>query len=270
MAQEGRRRRDPRQAARPAARPARQWKRSSSGRTRHFGDTTLEGTPFTFAAYKLAPSRRRSTGVQVQGAYCESFFGATSRSTSSTTAEERGPRWRRDDLGRYSGRRTRGNLLPSCTDCKPAPATDAAGRDDADFGKANQFPIASDERARRRTRRRARRGFSSTLARSPESPLLFEPKGRQLEDAQGEGVDPAFALLRRGWCRRVRAFSRDPNAHLDRARPRAQARGGRARRRPRGALAREMQALARFVATEHEYSATAKALIEPVLEELTG
>jgi len=32
----------------------------------------------------------------------------------------------------------------------------------------------------------------------------------------------------------------------------------------------ELQALARFIDPSHEYSATARALVEPVVEELTG
>ena len=35
-------------------------------------------------------------------------------------------------------------------------------------------------------------------------------------------------------------------------------------------LLQELQALARFVDPEHEYSATARALTDPVLEELTS
>jgi hypothetical protein len=59
-------------------------------------------------------------------------------------------------------------------------------------------------------------------------------------------------------------------AFFERPRALAQARGGRPRRRPGGLLPEELQALARFVAPEHEYSAVARALVDPVLEELTG
>ena len=243
----------------------------------HFGDATLEGTPFTFAAYKLDPVKEALNATfKFKCAYCESFFGATQpldvehyRPKSGVLVGD-GLTW-----GVYFWLAARwGNLLPSCTDCNRPRRQVLPDGTTQTLGKANQFPLASE--TKRATKEDEESGEARLLIHPsldrPEAHLVFEPDGIvSWKSRKGKESIRVYALLRRGLVQARQGFQLEIRTHISIAR-------GLARKLEddgpdadlEALLLEELQALARFVASDHEYSATAKALIDPVLEELTG
>ena len=129
----------------------------------HFGDATLEGTPFTFAAYKLDPVKEALNATfEFKCAYCESFFGATQpldvehyRPKSGVLVGDGA------DLGRLLlARGALGEPAPVVHRLQPAPAAGAARRHDPDARQGEPVParVRDEARRRRRTRRATRRG----------------------------------------------------------------------------------------------------------------
>lgn len=243
----------------------------------HFGDTTLQGTSFTFTAYKLEQVKEALNATfKFKCAYCESFFGATQPLDVEHFRPKSGVRVG-DTLtwGVYFWLAARwGNLLPSCTDCNRERKQVLPNSTTQTLGKANQFPIASE--AKRATKdgeetSEARLLIHPSLDR-PESHLVFEPEGIvSWRSRKGEESIRVYALLRRGLVQAREGLQLQIRTHITIAR-------GLARKLEEDGsdtdlealLLEELQALARFVAPEHEYSAVAKALIDPVLEELTA
>ena len=243
----------------------------------HFGDPTLTGKTFTFAAYKLEPVKEALNATfKFKCAYCESFFGATQPLDVEHFRPKSGVR-----VGNtltwgvyYWLAASWGNLLPSCTDCNRERRQVLPNGTTQTLGKANQFPIVSEtKRATKEDEEKdeARLLIHPSLDR-PESHLVFEPDGIvSWKTRKGRESVRVYALLRRGLVQARQGFQLELRTHISIAR-------GLARKLEEDGpdadlealLLEELQALARFVAPEHEYSATAKALIDPVLEELTG
>jgi hypothetical protein len=167
-----------------------------------------------------------------------------------------------------------GNLLPSCTDCNRPRRQELPDGTTQTLGKANQFPLASEAKragAEGEEQDEGRLLIHPSLDR-PESHLAFEPEGIvSWRSAKGRESIRVYALLRRGLVQARRGLQLEIRTHISIAR-------GLARKLEEDGpdadlealLVEELQALARFVAPEHEYSAVARALVDPVLEELTG
>ena len=243
----------------------------------HFGDDAMRGKPFAFAAYKLTPVKEAlNLAFHFKCAYCESFFGATQpldvehfRPKSGVLVDGQLV-W-----GVYFWLAARwGNLLPSCTDCnRPRRQTLPDGSEQT-LGKANQFPISSE------AKRAATQGEEKHEARllvhpcldDPTRHFVFEPDGIiSWRSRKGKESIRVYALLRRGLVQARRAMQIEVLTHISIARGLAvELETSGPNPRLESLLLQELGALARFIAPEHEYSATARALIEPVLEELTA
>ena len=243
----------------------------------HFGDTALQGTSFTFGAYKLDPVKDAlNLTFHFKCAYCESFFGATQPLDVEHFRPKSGVRVG-DELiwGVYFWLAASwGNLLPSCTDCNRERRQTLPDGTKQTLGKANQFPISSE------AKRAAKEGEERVEGRllihpsldDPSKHLVFEPDGIvSWKSRKGKESIRVYALLRRGLVQARSALQVEILTHISIAR-------GLARKLEtegpdadlEALLLQELEALARFVDAEHEYCAMARALIDPVLEELTG
>jgi hypothetical protein len=247
----------------------------------HFGDTANDGRPFTFAAYKLAPVKDALNATfGFKCAYCESFFGATQPLDVEHFRPKSGvlvvtPQGARLVWGVYYWLAASwGNLLPSCTDCNRPRKQSLPDGTEQTLGKANQFPIASE--AKRAAKEGDEKGESRLLVHPcldhPQKHFVFEPDGIvSWRSRKGKESVRVYALLRRGLVQARSDLQKEVLTHITVARGLAQ------RLDEDGPdelleslLQTELEALARFMEPAHPYSATARALIEPVLEELTG
>ena len=243
----------------------------------HFGDPANDGTPFAFGVYKLpAVKSALNETFRFKCAYCESYFGAT----QPLDVEHFRPK-----SGVLVGTKlvwgvyywlaaSWGNLLPSCTDCNRPRKQSLPDGSEQTQGKANQFPLSSEDV------RAAKEGDEKAESRllvhpcldRPETHFTFEPDGIvSWRSRKGKESIRVYALLRRGLVQARRALQIEVLTHISIARGLAQKLEQDGPDADLEALlALELQALARFIDPEHEYSATARALIEPVLEELTS
>ena len=243
----------------------------------HFGNAAMTGKSFPFAAYKLDPVKDAlNVTFHFKCAYCESFFGATQpldvehfRPKSGVLVGD-GLVW-----GVYYWLAASwGNLLPSCTDCNRGRKQKLPDGSEQNLGKANQFPISSE--AKRAAKEGEEKSESRLLVHpsldDPSKHLVFEPEGIvSWRSRKGKESIRVYALLRRGLVQARRALQVEILTHISIAR-------GLARKLEEDGpdadlealLLQELQALARFVDAEHEYSAMARALIDPVVEELTA
>ena len=214
-------------------------------------------------------------GFGFKCAYCESFFGAT----QPVAIEHYRPKAR---VSTEKGNQPRLLLArrPLAEPAavlhrlqQPAPAGDC-GRRRLTVGKGDQFPISSE------LRRAAKEGDEKQEARllvhpcldDPAKHLVFEPDGIvSWKTRKGRESIRVYALLRRGLVQARKAFQVEVLTHIAIARGLAlELETSGPNPRLEALLLQELQALARFVDPEHEYSATARALIDPVLEELTS
>ena len=242
----------------------------------HFGDAANEGRPFTFTAYKLDPVKDAlNHAFAFKCAYCESFFGATQPLDVEHFRPKSGVLVG-DELnwGVYHWLAARwGNLLPSCTDCNRSRKQTLPDGTTQTLGKANQFPIASE--AKRATKEGEEKHEGRLLVHPvldhPEKHLVFDADGIvSWKTRKGEESVRVYALLRRGLVQARRAFELEVRTHISIAR-------GLARELEdegpdpelEALLLQELEALARFVDPTHEYSALARTLVDPVIEELT-
>jgi uncharacterized protein (TIGR02646 family) len=242
----------------------------------HFGDTANEGKPFPFAVYRLGPVKDAlNETFHFKCAYCESFFGATQPLDVEHFRPKSGVLVGTELVwGVYYWLAARwGNLLPSCTDCN-RPRKQALPDGTAQtLGKANQFPISSE------VKRAAAEGEEKDESRLLVHPCLDDPAKHLLFDTDGivswtskKGKESirVYALLRRGLVQARRALQVEILTHISIAL-------GLARKLEtdgpdadlEALLLEELQALARFIDPQHEYSAMARALIDPVMQELT-
>ena len=242
----------------------------------HFGDPANKGKPFAFGVYKLAPVKTAlNETFHFKCAYCESFFGATQPLDVEHFRPKSGVLVGTELVwGVYYWLAARwGNLLPSCTDCnRPRRQALPSGLEQT-LGKANQFPISSE------VKRAATEGDEKKEARLLVHPCLDDPSKHFAFDAdgivswtskKGEASIRVYALLRRGLVQARRALQIEILTHISIAR-------GLARKLEltgpdpdlEDLLLQELRALARFVDPEHEYSAMARALVDPVMAELT-
>ncbi len=243
----------------------------------HFDDPANQGEPFAFAVYKLASVKEALNATfGFKCAYCESSFGATQPldvehfRPKSGVLVGAGLVW-----GVYywlAG--SWGNLLPSCTDCNRPRRQSLPDGTEQTLGKANQFPITSE------TKRAAKEGDEKKESRLlvhpcldfPDTHFVFEADGIvSWRSRKGEESVRVYALLRRGLVQARKALQIEILTHLTIARGLAQKLEADGTDPDLEALLLvELQALARFIAPEAEYSAMARSLIEPVLEELTS
>ena len=241
----------------------------------HFGDTAMAGKPFPFGVYKLtAVKDALNVTFHFKCAYCESYFGATQPLDVEHFRPKSGVLVGTELVWGvyYWLAASWGNLLPSCTDCNRPRKQGLPDGTEQTLGKANQFPISSE------LRRAAREGEEKKESRllvhpcldDPSKHLVFEPDGIvSWKTRKGKESIRVYALLRRGLVQARKALQLEVLTHVSIARGLAlelQTAGPNPRLEV--LLLQELQALARFIDPEHEYSATARALIEPVLDEL--
>jgi 5-methylcytosine-specific restriction endonuclease McrA len=243
----------------------------------HFGNVANDGEPFAFAAYKLGPVKDALNATfGFKCAYCESFFGATQPLDVEHFRPKSGVLVDGDLVWGvyYWLAASWGNLLPSCTDCNRPRKQSLPDGSEQTLGKANQFPIASE--AKRATTEGEEKAESRLLVHPcldhPETHFVFEPDGIvSWRSRKGKESVRVYALLRRGLVQARQALQVEVLTHITVAK-------GLARKLDHDGpdalleslLQTELEALARFMEPTHPYSATARALIEPVLEELTG
>ena len=242
----------------------------------HFGDTANEGTPFTFAAYKLDVVKDTlNMAFGFKCAYCESYFGATQPLDVEHFRPKSGVLVG-DDLtwGVYHWLAARwGNLLPSCTDCNRPRRQTLPDGTTRTLGKANQFPIASEAKraAKEGEEKHEGRLLVHPVLDHPEKHLVFDVDGIvSWKTRKGEESVRVYALLRRGLVQARTALELEVRTHISIAR-------GLARKLEdegpdpdlEALLLQELEALARFVDPAHEYSALARTQIDPVIAELT-
>ena len=132
----------PPELARQGVRRAREGARRTSATRR------LQGTSFTFGAYKLDPVKDAlNLAFHFKCAYCESFFGATQPLDVEHFRPKSGVSSRRRSS---SGVSTTGSPRAGRTSCRRAPTATASGgrrfptATKQTLGKANQFPISSE------------------------------------------------------------------------------------------------------------------------------
>jgi uncharacterized protein (TIGR02646 family) len=243
----------------------------------HFGDQANQGEPFAFAAYKLGSVKGALNDTfHFKCAYCESSFEATQPLDVEHFRPKSGVLVG-DDLvwGVYFWLAAKwGNLLPSCTDCNRPRKQNLPDGNEQTLGKANQFPIASE------AKRAAKEGEEKQEGRllvhpsldDPSKHFVFEPDGIvSWKSSKGRESIRVYALLRRGLVNRRKELQLEIRTHISIAR-------GLARKLEddgpdadlEALLTEELAALARFIEPAHVYSAMARALIDPVLEELMG
>ena len=243
----------------------------------HFGDQGNQGAPFTFAAYKLDPVKKAlNEAFHFKCAYCESSI----EGTQPLDVEHFRPK-----SGVLAGTQlvwgvyywlaaSWGNLLPSCTDCNRPRRQALPDGSELTLGKANQFPISSE------AKRAAKEGQEKVEGRllvhpcfdDPSKHFVFQSDGIiSWKSRKGRESIQVYALLRRGLVNRRKELELEVRTHTSIAR-------GLARKLEtdgpdadlEAMLAEELTALARFVDPTHDYSALARTLIDPVLEELMG
>ena len=242
----------------------------------HFGNPSLKGKSFDFGAYKLTPVKDALNATfHFKCAYCESSFAATQPLDVEHFRPKTGVLVGTELVwGVYFWLAAMwGNLLPSCTDCnRPRKQRLPDGREQT-LGKANQFPISSEgKRAAKEGEEKAeRRLLVHPCLDDPSKHLVFEPEGIvSWKTRKGKESIRVYALLRRGLVQARKDFQLEVLTHITIARGLARELENGPNARLEALLLTELQALARFIDPSHEYSATARALVEPVLEELTG
>jgi uncharacterized protein (TIGR02646 family) len=242
----------------------------------HFGNASLKGKSFGFGAYKLTPVKDTlNETFHYKCAYCESSFAATQPLDVEHFRPKSGVLVGTELVwGVYFWLAAMwGNLLPSCTDCNRPRKQKLADGSEQTLGKANQFPISSEgKRAAKEGEEKAeRRLLVHPCLDDPSKHLVFEPEGIvSWKTRKGRESIRVYALLRRGPVQARKDFQLEVLTHITIARGLARELENGPNARLEALLLTELQALARFIDPSHEYSATARTLVEPVLEELTG
>jgi len=243
----------------------------------HFGEPANRGKPFSFAAYKLTEVKDALNDTfRFKCAYCESYYGATQPLDVEHFRPKSGVLVGTELVWGvyYWLAASWGNLLPSCTDCNRSRKQKLPNGTERTLGKANQFPIASE--ARRATKEGEEKRESRLLVHPcldhPAKHLVFEPDGIVgWKTRKGDESIRVYALQRRGLVQARRAFQLELLTHVAVARGLAlelEMRGPNPRLE--ALLETELEALAGFADAGHEYSAVARAIVLPVLEELAG
>jgi uncharacterized protein (TIGR02646 family) len=242
----------------------------------HFGNAALKGKAFDFGAYKLRPVKDAlNETFHFKCAYCESSFAATQPLDVEHFRPKSGVKVGTELVwGVYFWLAAMwGNLLPSCTDCNRPRTQRLPNGNEQTLGKANQFPISSEaKRAAKEGEERAEgRLLVHPCLDDPSKHLVFEPDGIvSWKTRKGKESIRVYALLRRGLVQARKDFQLEVLTHVTIARGLARELENGPNERLEALLLTELQALARFIDPSHEYSATARALVEPVVEELTG
>jgi hypothetical protein len=245
----------------------------------HFDDPAnkTDKVPFDFAAYKLTSVKDALNATfNFKCAYCESSFEATQPLDVEHFRPKSGVLVGNELVwGVYFWLAARwGNLLPSCTDCNRPRKQALPDGTALTLGKSNQFPIGSE--AKRAAKEGEEKGESRLLVHpcldDPGKHFAFEPDGIvSWKTRKGRESIRVYALLRRGLVNQRKERQVEIRTHISIAR-------GLARKLETDGpdpdlaalLAEEIDALTRLVEPGREYSAMARTLIEPVLEELMG
>lgn len=243
----------------------------------HFGNPANTGKGFDFKAYKLAEVKNvLNDTFHFKCAYCESYYGATQPLAVEHFRPKSGVLVGSELVWGvyYWLAASWGNLMPSCTDCNSERKQVLPDGTEQTLGKMNQFPIASEAKraAKEGEEKHETRLLVNPCLDQPAKHLVFQPDGLVgWKTRKGDASIRVYALQRRGLVQARRAFQLEVLTHVTIAR-------GLARElevsgpnpRLEGLLLTELEALGRFVDPEHEYSAVARALVDPVLEELTA
>jgi 5-methylcytosine-specific restriction endonuclease McrA len=241
----------------------------------HFGDPPKKGK-FTFKAYKLKTVKDALNSVFFfKCAYCESYFGATQpldvehfRPKSGVLVdgalESRLYYWL---AGSWD------NLLPSCTDCNRPRKQRLPDGTEITLGKANQFPIASEsDRAKNEgDEKRESRLLVHPAKDQPDRHFEFDTEEGMVVPTSRKGRESVrvYALLRDGLVRARKEKQVEIRVHITQARRLA-------RKLERDGpdpdlttmLVEELDALKRYAEPQQPYSAMARRMVDPVLEEL--
>ena len=250
-----------------------------------FADPANENETFSFKAYgRDTVKQALNAAFGFKCAYCESYFGATQpidvehfRPKSGVAVDGRLVK-----PGYYWLAASWGNLLPSCIDCNRGREQLVVGADARVVGKANQFPVAHEERRAHRPgdeSREPRLLLHPSLDRV-ESHLEFTLEGivRPAVSTTGKESSKAvasidvYALQRDGLVRARKAREQLIRIEIGRARKAA------LRMNEPGAglfdfaedLRESLGLLRDYMAPGSPYAGMARQLIEPVIEELTG
>jgi uncharacterized protein (TIGR02646 family) len=243
----------------------------------HFGDPALKGKPFPFGVYKLTQVKDAlNVSFHFKCAYCESYFGATQPLDVEHFRPKSGVLVVTELIWGvyYWLAASWGNLLPSCSDCNRPRSQTLPDGSEQTLGKANQFPLSSEAKraAREGEEKRESRLLVHPCLDDPAKHFVFEPDGIvSWKTRKGKESIRVYALLRRGLVQARKAFQLEVLTHVTIARGLAlELETSGPNPRLEALLLTELQALARFVDPEHEYSAVARAIVDPVLEELTA
>lgn len=250
-----------------------------------FADPANENETFSFNAYSRdAVKQTLNEAFGFKCAYCESYFGATQpidvehfRPKSGVAVDGRLVK-----PGYYWLAASWGNLLPSCIDCNRGREQVVIGADTRVVGKANQFPVAREER---RAHTPGDESGEPRLLLHPsldrvESHLEFMLEGIVRPSVSTTGKESpkavasidVYALQRDGLVRARKAREQLIRIEIGRARKAA------LRMNEPGAdlfdfaadLRESLAMLRDYMAPGSPYAGMARQLIEPVIEELTG
>jgi len=242
----------------------------------HFGDPAKRGLGFDFRAYKLTQVKDSlNLTFHFKCAYCESYYGATQPLAVEHFRPKSGVLVGTELVWGvyYWLAASWGNLLPSCTDCNSERRQVLPDGTEQTLGKMNQFPIASEAKraALEGEEKRETRLLVHPCLDQPAKHLVFLPEGLVgWKTRKGDASIRVYALQRRGLVQARKAFQLEVLTHIAIARGLArELETSGANARLEALLQTEFEALHRFVDPEHEYSGVARALVEPVLEELT-
>ena len=245
----------------------------------HFGSAANEAgeAAFEFGAYKLASVKDvLNTTFNFKCAYCESSIEATQPLDVEHFRPKSGVLVGNDLVwGVYFWLAARwGNLLPSCTDCNRPRKQVLPDGTSLTLGKSNQFPIGSE--AKRAAKEDEEKGEARLLVHpcldDPTKHFAFEPDGIvSWKTKKGRESIRVYALLRRGLVSQRKERQLEIRTHISIARGLARKLASDGPDPDLAAmLAEEIAALTRFLEPGQEYSAMARSMIEPVLEELMG
>jgi uncharacterized protein (TIGR02646 family) len=250
-----------------------------------FADPANKDGEFPFKAYKHdAVKRALNETFGFKCAYCESSFGETQPIDVEHYRPKSGFAIDRKLVkpGYYWLAASWGNLLPSCIDCNRGREQVIVGGATGTAGKANQFPVRSEQRRARKPGEEAREGrllLHPSLDR-PEAHLEFiddgivrpsaSSTGRQ--SAKGRASIEVYALQRDGVVRGRKARQKLIRVEIGRARKAAMRMNqpGAAAFDFAGDLRESLAMLSDFIAPGAPYAGMARQMIQPVIEELTG
>jgi uncharacterized protein (TIGR02646 family) len=187
----------------------------------HYGNAETKNKTFKFTAYGKKPVRDAlNAAFEFKCAYCETYYGATQpvaiehyrpKSGYLVEGEMRKP-------GYYWIAAAWDNLVPSCTDCNSERTQTLSDGTTLVVGKANQFPIASEQKRAVAvdTEKQEGRLLLHPYHDEPDKHLVFIEEGivtwqrpGKPPSKKGEASIRVYALLRDGLVRARAAHERN-------------------------------------------------------------